>query len=233
MLLTRLALSSLALQTRLLSPLAVGATRHASPRATLGTEDGKALHALGFNIGTQLGDLKGFSQDEVEDILGGIRNAMLDMPPEVPLAEYVPKGAELIRAKTEVKAQEALVQGAAALREAEGAPGAFRTASGLVIMPLEQGNGPQPTAEDTVEVHYEGKLVDGTVFDSSYARGEPISFPLNGVIRGWTEGLQMMNVGGKALLTIPHELAYGDRGSAPAIPPKATLIFTVELLNIK
>ena len=170
---------------------------------------------------------------QVEDILGGIRNAMLDMPPEVPLAEYVPKGAELIRAKTEVKAQEALVQGAAALREAEGAPGAFRTASGLVIMPLEQGNGPQPTAEDTVEVHYEGKLVDGTVFDSSYARGEPISFPLNGVIRGWTEGLQMMNVGGKALLTIPHELAYGDRGSAPAIPPKATLIFTVELLNIK
>ena len=76
------------------------------------------------------------------------------------------------------------MQGAAALRDAEGEPGAFRTASGLVVLPLEQGNGRQPSAEDTVEVHYEGKLVDGTVFDSSYARGEPIAFPLNGVIRG-------------------------------------------------
>ena len=82
-------------------------------------------------------------------------------------------------------------------------------------------------------MNYEGTLVDGTVFDSSYKRGESISFPLSGVIAGWTEGLQLMKVGGTALLTIPPDIAYGDRGSPPVIPPKATLVFTVELLAIK
>jgi FKBP-type peptidyl-prolyl cis-trans isomerase FkpA len=90
-----------------------------------------------------------------------------------------------------------------------------------------------PTKADTVEVHYEGKLIDGTVFDSSIARGEPISFPLSGVIAGWTEGLQLMREGGKAKLTSPSDLAYGPRGSPPKIPGGATLVFEVELLQIK
>jgi FKBP-type peptidyl-prolyl cis-trans isomerase len=100
-------------------------------------------------------------------------------------------------------------------------------------MPITEGSGKSPTASDNVEVHYEGTLIDGTVFDSSYARGETITFPLSGVIRGWTEGLQLMKEGGKAKLTIPSDIAYGDRGSPPKIPPKATLIFTVELIAIK
>ena len=93
--------------------------------------------------------------------------------------------------------------------------------------------GAAPTQLDTVEVHYEGKLIDGTIFDSSVQRGEPISFPLSGVIAGWTEGLQMMREGGKAVLTIPSDLAYGAAGSPPAIPGGATLVFSVQLATIQ
>ena len=107
------------------------------------------------------------------------------------------------------------------------------TDSGLQYEVLTQGKGPKPTAESTVKVHYEGTLIDGTVFDSSYQRGEPIEFPLNGVIKGWTEGLQLMPVGSKYKLYIPYELGYGERGAGTSIPPYAALIFTVELLEIK
>lgn len=107
------------------------------------------------------------------------------------------------------------------------------TESGLQYEVLIQGKGPKPTAESTVKVHYEGTLIDGTVFDSSYQRGEPIEFPLNGVIKGWTEGLQLMPVGSKYKLYIPYELGYGERGAGQSIPPYAALIFTVELLEIK
>ena len=107
------------------------------------------------------------------------------------------------------------------------------TDSGLQYEVLVQGKGPKPTAESTVKVHYEGTLIDGTIFDSSYQRGEPIEFPLNGVIKGWTEGLQLMPVGSKYKLYIPYQLAYGERGAGQSIPPFAALIFTVELLEIK
>ena len=107
------------------------------------------------------------------------------------------------------------------------------TESGLQYEVLVQGKGPKPTAEQTVKVHYEGTLIDGTVFDSSYQRGEPIEFPLNGVIKGWTEGLQLMPKGSKYKLYIPYELGYGERGAGQSIPPFAALIFTVELLDIK
>ena len=111
--------------------------------------------------------------------------------------------------------------------------GVQTTASGLQYEVLESSIGQKPKATDKVKVHYEGTLIDGTVFDSSYKRGEPISFPLNGVIKGWTEGLQLMSIGSKYKFFIPYQLAYGERGAGASIPPYAALIFTVELLGIE
>lgn len=106
------------------------------------------------------------------------------------------------------------------------------TASGLQYEVLTEGTGPKPKATDTVTVHYKGTLTNGKVFDSSYDRGEPISFPLDRVIKGWTEGLQLMSVGSKYRLTIPSQLGYGAAGAGGVIPPNATLVFEVELLKI-
>ena len=106
------------------------------------------------------------------------------------------------------------------------------TSSGLQYKVLEEGFGTSPKASETVKVHYKGTLIDGTEFDSSYKRGEPISFPLNRVIAGWTEGLQLMKTGAKYEFYIPYELAYGERGAGAVIPPYATLVFLVELLEV-
>lgn len=110
--------------------------------------------------------------------------------------------------------------------------GAVTTASGLVYRSLAEGTGARPTASDRVKVHYKGTLPDGREFDSSYKRGSPLEFPLNGVIACWTEGVQRMKVGGKAKLTCPASIAYGSRGAGGVIPPNATLLFEVELLGI-
>ena len=123
--------------------------------------------------------------------------------------------------------------GKAALDKAAAEKGAKRTASGIVITKLKEGTGPSPKATDTVKVHYHGTLPDGKVFDSSVQRNEPATFPLNGVIPCWTEGVQIMKVGGKSKLVCPAALAYGDRGAPPDIGPGATLIFEVELLGIE
>jgi FKBP-type peptidyl-prolyl cis-trans isomerase FkpA len=116
--------------------------------------------------------------------------------------------------------------------EAAKEPSAVVTPSGLVFRSLKDGQGASPKASDKVKVHYRGTFLDGKEFDSSYKRGEPISFPLNGVIACWTEGVQMMKVGGKAKLTCPAAIAYGARGAGGVIPPNATLQFEVELLGI-
>ncbi len=120
-----------------------------------------------------------------------------------------------------------------AAAEAAKEPGAVVTPSGLVYRSLKDGTGPSPTAADTVKVHYRGTFPDGREFDSSYKRNEAIEFPLTGVIKCWTEGVQKMKVGDKAKLTCPPSIAYGERGAGNAVPPNATLHFEVELLGIK
>jgi FKBP-type peptidyl-prolyl cis-trans isomerase FkpA len=126
----------------------------------------------------------------------------------------------------------ALAQGDAALAKAKAETGATVTDSGLVYRVLKDGTGPQPKASDVVRVHYKGSFPDGKEFDSSYARGKPAEFPLDRVIKCWTEGVQRMKVGGKAKLTCPSTIAYGQRGAGGVIPPNATLQFEVELLGI-
>ena len=121
----------------------------------------------------------------------------------------------------------------ATLTAAAKEPGAKVTDSGLVIRMLKEGKGAQPTASSTVKVHYKGTFPDGKEFDSSYKRGEPIEFPLTGVIKCWTEGVAMMKTGGAAKLTCPSSIAYGTRGAGGVIPPNATLVFEVELLGVR
>ncbi|MCC8113555.1 MAG: FKBP-type peptidyl-prolyl cis-trans isomerase [Bacteroidales bacterium] len=145
------------------------------------------------------------------------------MPP-VPQIEDIPG---------ESVADRNLRQGQAFLAENAKRPEVTTTPSGLQYEVLRQGDGATPLATEEVEVNYEGRLLDGTVFDSSYQRGEPITFPLNRVIPGWTEGLQLMPIGSKYRLFIPSDLAYGQRGAGPAIGPNSTLVFDVELLDIK
>jgi len=132
---------------------------------------------------------------------------------------------------TQAQSAENKEKGQAFLDENGAKPGVVTTESGLQYEVISEGTGPRPAASDMVEVNYEGALLDGTVFDSSYERGQPASFPLSGVIRGWTEGLQLMSVGSTYRFFIPSDLAYGDQGNQ-SIPPGSTLIFKVELLSI-
>ncbi|MDF2446129.1 MAG: FKBP-type peptidyl-prolyl cis-trans isomerase [Moraxellaceae bacterium] len=142
--------------------------------------------------------------------------------------ETLKKEAEMARKKGAI---EGAAKGNAFLAENAKKPGVKTTASGLQYEVVTEGKGPKPKATDVVKVHYEGKLVDGTVFDSSRQRGEPIEFPLNRVIPGWTEGVQLMSVGSRYKLTIPAALGYGEEGAGP-IPPNSVLVFDVELLDI-
>ena len=125
-----------------------------------------------------------------------------------------------------------IVAGAKFLAENAKKEGVTTLDSGLQYEVLAEGNGPSPKATDQVTTHYHGQLIDGTVFDSSVERGQPATFPVNGVIKGWVEALQLMNVGSKWRLFVPHNLAYGDQAAGPTIKPFSTLIFDVELLSI-
>jgi FKBP-type peptidyl-prolyl cis-trans isomerase FkpA/FKBP-type peptidyl-prolyl cis-trans isomerase FklB len=203
------------------------ATAAPEPRS----EADKTFYALGLALSQSLG-MWGLSAAELEMVEAGLTDGVLGNPHRVDLQTYGPKLQELQRTRaaaamaTEKKAGEAVMAKAAA------EPGAVKTPAGAIVMTLRPGTGPSPKPSDKVKVHYHGTLTDGTVFDSSVQRGEPITFPLNGVIKCWTEGLQQMKVGGKARLTCPADTAYGDRGAPPRIKPGATLIFEVELLDV-
>jgi len=173
-----------------------------------------------------------FKEINKEVLLKGINAALLDTNGALFNKEEAYKILDAyFKKKQEAKSKELSEEGIKWLEENGKREGVITTASGLQYEVLSEGTGAKPTATDKVKVHYTGTFIDGKIFDSSVQRGEPIVFPLNGVIRGWTEGIQLMTIGSKYKFYIPYNLAYGERGRE-GIPPFSTLIFEVELIEI-
>jgi FKBP-type peptidyl-prolyl cis-trans isomerase len=207
-----------------------GAGQAASPAPKLDTDDQKTLYALGLLLGS---NIKPFSltPDELAIVKAGLSDAVTNAKPQVELETYGPKVNELAQKRTAAGADEAKKKGQQFADNVGKEKDAKKLPSGVIIRTITPGTGASPTADDTVKVHYEGKLIDGTVFDSSIKRGQPAEFPLKGVVPCWTEALQQMKKGEKAQVVCPSSVAYGDRGQPPVIPPGATLSFEVELLD--
>ena len=189
-------------------------------------------YSLGLLMAQNLGK-QGFDKIDGQSLGMAVEDVVNGNPPKISLTkaqqilqEYTTKNAEKQNAGIKQASEKFL-------EENKSKPGVKTTASGLQYMVLQEGTGKRPAATDKVVVHYEGTTIDGKVFDSSYKRGETISFPLNGVIPGWTEGLQLMKEGAKYRFFIPQELAYGSAGAGDDIPPFSTLIFDVELFEVK
>ena len=195
------------------------------------TDDEKTLYALGMALARNVGSFN-LSEAELALVQAGFSDGVLNHKPQVDIETFGPKIQALAQARASASAAGEKKASEAFLAKAAAEKGATKTASGLIISEIKPGTGDSPKPTDTVKVHYQGTLIDGTVFDSSIKRGEPATFPLNGVIKCWTEGLQQMKVGGKSRLVCPSDIAYGDRGSPPTIKPGSTLVFEVELLEI-
>ncbi|MCR4592341.1 MAG: FKBP-type peptidyl-prolyl cis-trans isomerase [Bacteroidaceae bacterium] len=191
----------------------------------------KISYALGLGIGQQLKsmNIEDFSIEDftksISDVMSGKETAISSREAQVMLNEY-------FQNKEKEQAQTAIAEGKVYLEQNAKREGVTQTKSGLQYEVLTEGTGKSPKATDTVRCHYEGRLLDGTVFDSSYKRGEPADFGLNQVIPGWTEGVQLMKEGSKFRFHIPYLLAYGERGAGAQIPPYSTLIFDVELIKV-
>jgi FKBP-type peptidyl-prolyl cis-trans isomerase FkpA len=211
------------------------APKAASPSPATGalaTEGDKAVYAIGLMLGRNLTPLN-LTPAELDVVKKGLSAAATGAKPEVDLQTYGPKVDEWARARIAEGARGEKDKAKAFADKAAQEPGAVRTASGLVYRTLKAGNGTSPAATDRVKVHYAGTLVNGTEFDSSIKRGQPVEFKLNEVIPCWTEGVQKMKLGEKARLVCPSEIGYGDQGRPPTIPGGATLVFEIELLGIQ
>ena len=192
----------------------------------------KISYAIGLSMGQNLMG-SGVTSLEYADLAAGIKDVLEKNQPQISYQEAQQVLGKFFSELEQKIAGEAKAAGEAFLAENAKREGVKVTESGLQYEILEATIGQKPKATDKVRVHYEGTLIDGTVFDSSYKRGESITFGLNQVIKGWTEGLQLMSIGSKYKLYLPYQLAYGERGAGANIPPYAALIFTVELLGIE
>jgi FKBP-type peptidyl-prolyl cis-trans isomerase FkpA len=232
----RFAGHSLLLCALLLSACAGPAAKapEASPAAAAGglqTEEEKTLYALGLVLGQNVKPLN-LTAGELETVKRGLTDVVTGKKPAVEIETYGPKIQAFAQLRATAVAGTEKQKAASFAENAAKEAGALKTASGLVYKTLTAGKGASPAATDMVKVHYRGTLTDGTEFDSSVKRGQPVEFPLNNVIPCWTEGVQKMKLGEKARLVCPSEIAYGDQGRPPVIPGGATLVFEVELLGI-
>lgn len=198
----------------------------------------KVSYALGLGIGRQLAQM-GASELNIDDFAAAIKDVIAGNELKVSnreaqtiVQDYFRKQEEKLNAERAEKGKVAKAEGEKYLAENAKKEGVVTLPSGLQYMVLKEGNGKKPKATDQVKCHYEEFLIDGTVFDSSIQRGEPAVFPLNQVIAGWTEGLQLMQEGAKYRFFIPYILGYGEGGAGASIPPYAALIFDVELLEV-
>ena len=205
-----------------------------SDSSAIQTVDQKVSYGIGYNMGAGLTREGALAVDQ-EALMAGLKDGLGGAKPRLPEAD-IQAAFTAMQQKVSVQAAAAgekqLAAGREYLAKNKARAGVTETASGLQYEVLVKGNGPKPKTTDTVKVHYHGTLVDGTVFDSSVERGQPIEFAVNGVIQGWTEALQLMSVGAKWKLTIPPTLGYGPRANGK-IPANAVLVFEVELLGIK
>lgn len=198
----------------------------------------KVSYALGLGIGRQLSqmgadslNIDDFAQ-AIKDILAGKEPAVSDAEAQTLVKDFFEKQEAKQRAAAAEKFKDTKEKGEKYLAENAKKEGVVTLPSGLQYQVIKEGNGRKPKATDKVKCHYEGMLIDGTLFDSSIQRGEPATFPLNGVIAGWTEGLQLMQEGAKYRFFIPYQLGYGEHGAGASIPPFATLVFDVELIEV-
>jgi FKBP-type peptidyl-prolyl cis-trans isomerase FkpA len=194
------------------------------------TEDQKTLYAIGQIVARQLGVFS-LTTEELEWVQSGIDEGVKGEKSAVDMVKYGDKVQEMAKTRRNALAAKQATANEAYLTAAANELGAVKSGSGLIYTALKEGNGATPKETDTVKAHYTGTFVDGKEFDSSYKRGTPLEFPLKGVIKCWTEGLQKMKEGGKAKFVCPASIAYGDRGQGEILPG-ATLVFEVELLEI-
>ena len=191
----------------------------------------KISYALGLGIGQQLKSM-GIEDFSVQDFTQSVCDVLTGAEPAISHREAQQLLNEYFDKQARKQAEGAIAEGKVFLEANAKKEGVVTTKSGLQYQVLREGTGRSPKATDKVRCHYEGTLFNGTVFDSSYKRGEPADFPLNGVIPGWTEGVQLMKEGAKYRFFIPYLLGYGERGAGSSIPPYSTLIFDVELVKV-
>lgn len=207
-------------------------TRAVKPQGvTLTTDQEKTVYAAGLFIYQRSLEQLNLSPAELDIVKQAITDAAAGKP-ALDLSAWGPKLAPFAQQRQQQLAAKTHQESEAFLAKAAAEPGAVKSESGLIFRDITPGTGPSPKPTDTVRVNYRGTLPDGKEFDSSYSRNQPAEFPLDHVIKCWTEGLQKMKVGGKANLVCPSSIAYGDQGHPPVIPPGATLSFEVELLGI-